>query len=282
MYDVGVPFQSGDAYRRYERSVLHTLRYMHEESVRDFLRAVQETSVSRIQVLGSGTYLWRAQLGNDYRVENRGTPEELEVACGFPPERMKPDPVKVREGRVNPRGIAYLYLAVDERTACAEVRPWLGSYISLGLFRTNRDLRVVDCTQDKKRWQLKFNPVTFKPVPWTPEEYESVVWGDIAYSMSEPVLPEDSGLSYVPTQIIAESLRHNGADGIAYRSLLGEKGTNIALFNIEDAELVRCGLMETSKIQFTFDQADNPYFVKRSDQSPADTTPAGSPPVPAS
>jgi hypothetical protein len=37
-----MPFHSWDAYRHYESSVLHNLRYIHEESVRDFLRAVQK------------------------------------------------------------------------------------------------------------------------------------------------------------------------------------------------------------------------------------------------
>jgi hypothetical protein len=171
---------------------------------------------------------------------------------------MKPDPEKVTDGRVNPRGIAYLYLATEQNTACAEVRPWLGSLISLGRFHTKRDLRIIDCTSDVRRG-LPFkvfiavnieNPVV---IPWEPNDYESVVWGDIGYGMSKPVTREDLGLSYVPTQIIAEALRHHGADGIAYRSLLAQGG-NIALFEIDDAELVDRGLVETTAIQCTFKQ----------------------------
>jgi len=83
--------------------------------------------------------------------------------------------------------------------------------------------------------------------------------------MSKPVTPEDSSLSYVPTQIIAEFLRHHGADGIAYRSLLVEGGVNIATFDIKDADLAACGLMEATAIQFTFEQCDNAYFIKPND-----------------
>jgi RES domain len=256
-----MPFTSSDAYHQYERSVLHKLRYMHEESVRDFLRAVQETSASRTQTLPSGKILWRAQLGHSYR--NKEQPEEIEVECAFDPERMKPVCEKVGDGRVNPRGIAYLYLATEQNTACAEVRPWLKSYISLGQFQTNRTLRIVDCTSDQKKWPFKaFNARDISVIPWEPHEYESVVWGDIGYGMSKPVTPEDSSLSYVPTQIIAESLRHHRADGIAYRSLLTEEGVNIALFDIKDADLVACGLWETKAIQFKFEACDNPYFVR--------------------
>lgn len=259
-----MPFCSSDAYRHYERSVLHNLRYMHEEIARDFLREVHETSKSRIQTLPVRTVLWRAQQGHTYRLQNEGQPDELEIECAFDPPRMKPIPDKVTDGRVNPRGIAYLYLATDRNTACAEVRPWLKSYVSLGQFQTKRDLRIVDCTSDKKKWSFKgFNAVDVAIIPWEPNEYESVVWGDIGYAMSKPVTPEDSSLSYVPTQIIAESLRHHGADGIAYRSLLAEAGVNIALFDTNDADLVACGLMETSAIQYTFKECDNPYFVSK-------------------
>jgi RES domain len=130
---------------------------------------------------------------------------------------MKPIPEKVTDGRVNPRGIAHLYLATDKNTACAEVRPWLGSYVSLGQFQTKRDLRIIDCTSDeKKRLPFRaFNAVDVAVIPWEPGDYESVVWGDIGDGMSKPFAPGDSGLSYVPTQIIAESLRQHGADGIA-------------------------------------------------------------------
>ena len=224
-----MPFHSSNAYLHYEHSVLHNLRYMHEGSVVDFLHAVQETSVSRSRTLTAGTALWRAQQAHEYRLENEGQPDEMRIPCACRPQRMKPDPEKVaRDGRVNPLGIAYLYLATEQNTACAEVRPWRGEHVSLGRFHTKRDLRIIDCTSDERRMLpfKAFNAVdVHNPVitPWEPDEYESVVWGDIGYGMSKPVTRDDLGLSYVPTQIIAEALRH-GADGIAYRSLLAQGG----------------------------------------------------------
>lgn len=259
-----MPFKSSDAYRHYARSVLHNLRYMHEESVRDFLRTVQETSATRTRTLSAGTILWRAQRGHTYRLDNQGQPDEIEIPSAFAPERMKPLPEKVTDGRVNPRGIAYLYLALDEETACAEVRPWLGSCVSLGQFQTKRDLRLIDCTSDKKKRPFKaIDAFAAGLVPWEPDDYESVVWGEIGHVMSKPVSPEDSGLSYVPTQIIAESLRHHGADGIAYKSLLAEGGVNFAIFDIKDADLISCVLIETTGVKFAFSQCDNPYFIKK-------------------
>ncbi|SRR5258707_14285554 len=252
-----MPFHSSDAYRHYEHSVLHNMRYVHEESVRDFLRAVQETSKSRTRILAAGSILWRAQKDHAYRTENKGQPDEMEIPRACDLERMKPILEKATDGRVNPRGILHLYLALEESTACTEVRPWLGSYISLAQFQTKRDLRIVDCTSDERKWlPFKiFNAVDIENptiIPWAPHEFENVVWGDIGYGMSRPVTLEDSGLSYCPTQIIAESLRCHGADGIAYRSVLAEGGMNITLFDIRDADCINCRLIKTKGIKFTF------------------------------
>jgi len=81
--------------------------------------------------------------------------------------------------------------------------------------------------------------------------------------MSRPIVPDESSLSYIPTQIIAESLRHH-ADGIAYKSLLSEGGINIALFDIKDADPLNYTLYEAEKVVYTFRQADNTYFESSS------------------
>ena len=80
--------------------------------------------------------------------------------------------------------------------------------------------------------------------------------------MSEPVATEDSRLDYVPTQILAEALLGTGVDGIVYRSKQVENGINIALFNVDDARLHSCQLMEAAEVRFTFRESDNAYFVK--------------------
>ena len=54
---------------------------------------------------------------------------------------------KTTEGRVNPRGISYLYLATNLKTAVAEIRPWIDAKISVGEFVTVRPLTIIDCTK---------------------------------------------------------------------------------------------------------------------------------------
>jgi hypothetical protein len=259
-----MPFESADAFRQFAASVKHDRRFLYEVKVERFLNAVFETSASRTSPLQGGSILWRAQLGSNWRIRDKGGPEEMEEEIPFFEDRMKPLPSVVKDGRANPRGIAYLYLATTLATAGSELRPWLGASISVSQFQTNRELMLADCTADKKKWPFKgFNADMTGTVPWGPEEYESVVWGDINEAMSIPYDPDESGLNYVPTQIISERLRHGGLHGVAYRSLLAEGGTNIVLFDIKDADPVNFTVYETEKVAYTFGQRDNTWFAKK-------------------
>jgi hypothetical protein len=272
-----MPFESSDAYRVFADSVKHDRRFIYDRRVNQFLDVVAETSSKRMETLKAGTKLWRAQLGSRWDVRDKGTPEEMEVEIPYFEDRMKPLPSLVTDGRANPRGIAYLYLADSETTAGSELRPWLGASISMSLFLVHRDLQIVDCTSDKKRWPFKgFNAEMTGTVPWGPEEYESVVWGDIADAMSTPHNPEQVSLNYVPTQVISERLRHAGADGIAYRSLLAPGGTNFVLFDIQDADPINFILFEAEQVSYHFSQLDNPYFSKKYVDSKSNT-PAATP-----
>jgi hypothetical protein len=81
------------------------------------------------------------------------------------------------------------------------------------------------------------------------EQRESAMWSDIDRAFSEPVIPSDREADYVPTQIIAELFKANGFDGIAYRSTFGEKGFNVALFDLATAEAINCSLYEAKNAQ---------------------------------
>ena len=133
---------------------------------------------------------------------------------------MKPQPYMAKEGRVNPKGIPCLYLATDRDTAIAEVRPWVGSLISVAQFKITRDLRIVDCTHENPRagvYKDELSPAI------------GVVWTHIDWAFSQPVTPDDSSTDYVPTQIIAEYFKGKALDGIAYRSGLGNGPTSLCL-----------------------------------------------------
>jgi hypothetical protein len=150
-----------------------------------FLAALRYSSGERITRIEKGTTFWRAQLGY---TQKPGHPLSEVVPAGHPipeffrgvsspflgphdRERMMPFPDKAREGRVNPKGIPCLYLATDPHTAMSEVRPSVGSYISLAEFVTERELKLVDCT-------LEPGPIFDHDVPEC-VALKNLAWADI-------------------------------------------------------------------------------------------------------
>jgi hypothetical protein len=205
--------------------------------------------------LPKNRYLWRAQLGHDLRPIIQEDEHIADEPVPFPPSRMKPLVHEAAEGRANPKGIPYLYLATTKETAMAEVRPWIGSSISVGQFETKKDMVLINCTNHHKGFVLYFEEPDA-------EKKEQAVWSEIDKAFSEPVTLNDRVADYAPTQILAEFFKTNGFDGIFYKSSLGE-GSNVVLFDIESAILVNCYLFEAKKISFDFHQVANPYNINR-------------------
>jgi hypothetical protein len=254
-------FKSPKAYRGFVQSVKYETRFVHSKEVLDFLAAVIATSKKRDQPLNKGISLWRAQRG--FRWDTiRQEDEEFEVEGPYLPERMIPKAELVGEGRANTRGIAVLYLASNQNTALSEVRPWLGSYVSLAEFKLLRDCKLVDCSRDKKKSGLVFGEEGEILDP--PEDmWESLAWGEIGYAFSRPVSLEDARSDYIPTQVLSEAFRNAGYDGVIYKSLLDNRGWNIVLFDLRAAEVANCCLHQTKAVRLEFRQSGNPYFIQK-------------------
>lgn len=249
-------FRSWQSYHTFAWTVKQHSRYIFGEEVKEFLETVIATSEGRKRRLPSDRIFWRAQLGHAWEKINQDSDDFGEVPGPYSSDRMKPSHDAAREGRANPKGIPVLYLATDEETAMAEVRPWIGSYISVGQFKTLKDLIVIDCSVGHARGSRFY----FKE-PDAPER-EEVVWSCIDRSFSEPVTQDGSTADYAPTQVLSELFRDNGFDGVVYKSLLA-KGHNIVLFDMDAADLINCFLFEVTSVKYEFRQAANPYFVTK-------------------
>jgi len=251
-------FNSWHSFRTFEQTVKRKNRYFHDSEVENFLQTVLATSINRKTDLPKNRYLWRAQLGHAWKKHYQDEEYFGEIPAPYLPERMKPLGHEAAEGRANPKGIPCLYLATTKETAMAEVRPWLDSLISVGQFRTCNDNVLIDCSVHHAKKTLYYLE---EPMP---EEREHCVWADIDKAFSKPTTNSDKIADYVPTQILSEFFRINGFDGIIYKSLLGE-GLNVALFDLDKAELVNCFLYEVDKISFSFKDAApaDSYFVKK-------------------
>jgi RES domain len=251
-------FVSCGSYLRFEHVVRSELRYVRPADIEDFLETVLATAKSREERLKSGAVLWRAQRGHVFR-EHSSIPDLIvEVPSPFLPERMKPLADRAKEGRANPKGIPVLYLATERETALSEVRPWLGSLVSIAQFELKRDLRVIDCSVGSARMPIWPQYAPEDPPP-PPEVRERSVWTDIDLRFAEPVDRSDDVADYASTQIIAELFKREKYDGIKYRSAFSDTGHNVALFDTTAAEVVpaSCALFQTKRMNFEFALCDN-------------------------
>ncbi|MFC1635054.1 RES family NAD+ phosphorylase [Planctomycetota bacterium] len=243
-------FKGELVYLCFQSDVTRKLRYFRTAQSKEFLDAVLLTSKKREKTLRRGRKLWRAQLGS---AERDGPQCGIKEDVPYPPERMKPLSDRAKEGRVNPKGIPYLYLATKKQTAVQEKRPWLGSFISVARFSVVRNLKLIDCSNNIFKLKgpgfhcLFSNTNPPHPKKLSQDEIERYVWSWIDWSFSKPVDPSDDTAEYVPTQILAELFRANNYDGIIYNSLFAE-GKNLALFDIASAEQSDCMLYRISKI----------------------------------
>ena len=245
-------FPSWRSFWTFAAEVSHRWRYVQSKETRIFLKLVATQAHERAVDMTAGRQFYRAQKAvHGWLDHNLGE----EVDGPALPERMRPLPGVATEGRVNPKGIPCFYMAGDEHTAIAEVRPWIGSKVSIGLFRTLRDLRLVDCTRDAdKQWLYFEEPGA--------DARALAVWTHIAKAFREPVTREDDRADYAPTQIIAETFRAEGFDGVAYRSGFGTDCFNVALFDLNATELEMCSIYEIRDVKLAFKMADNPYYVQ--------------------
>lgn len=129
---------------------------------------------------------------------------------------MTPWKDRAKEGRINPKGIPCLYTATDKRTAMSEVKPAIGSYLTLAEFVTEKDLKVVDFASER----IDLSDADLDNL--TKEQQDSIVWEDLNDAFSEPVTDSDNIADYAPTQIIAELFKIAGYDGMRYKSKVME------------------------------------------------------------
>jgi hypothetical protein len=249
-------FESSHDFRDFADFVKKASTYVLDGKWQHFMDVLLETSKKRRTSLSKGDSLWRAQLGEEeghHRTdgiedERSDGLESVEKAHPHHWERMKPRTDKVCEGRVNPKGVPYLYLSTERDTAMIEVRPVIGAYVSVARFVILKDLSLVDCVSDTRRPTIY--PIG-TPVPR--DEQEEVVWGSVNQAFSKLVTRCDDVADYVPTQILAKKFREAGFDGIKYGSKRGN-GKSIVLFDLTVADVDRCDLYQV--------EAFNPRFLE--------------------
>ncbi|QXT39543.1 RES domain-containing protein [Gymnodinialimonas ceratoperidinii] len=194
---LGPTFKSHRDYHHFQLEVLKSRRYIRSLEAEAFLQAVAATCATREKIVKPGAGLRRAQVAHGlrpvYQTDDDG--EEIhidDIECAASKARMLPLRDQASDGRVNSRGIPFLYMATNNVTAVSEVRPAIGAYVTIATMKCLRALKLIDCSVLVERRFIYFNE---------PEraKIEEAVWSDIDRAFSAPVDRSDDAAEYAPT-----------------------------------------------------------------------------------
>jgi RES domain-containing protein len=239
-------FSDAAAFLTFKAEISSQRRYLRSAEGDRFLSAVAATCRGRLREIPAGEIFWRAQVGHEWVLD---TSVGRRVRSPHSETRMKPLPDRAYEGRVNPKGIPSLYFATTRDVAMSEVRPWVGSVVSVARFRTTRGLTVVDCS-------VLHGAALPSPEAAEGIDVEEAVWAHIDHAFSRPVTRSDNTAEYAATQVLAELFRQERYDGIIYKSAFSAEGLNLALFDLEAARQVDSALFEVRSAKFDFQEVE--------------------------
>ncbi len=158
-------------------------------------------------------------------------------------EMLKPPASIVTNGRANPLGIPYLYVASDPQTAIAEVRGHKGDRVTVVEFDVVAGLGLFDLRAPRSA----VSPFSLQDdIGYLP------YFEHLGSELSKPITPRRANLDYLPSQYLCEVIRKGGHHGILYRSSIAD-GFNCVVF--ADERLV-AGAMHEYTIVETRCEAD--------------------------
>lgn len=242
-------FKSSSSFFKFVDNHKNEFRFIKHDEQKEFIESIRQYSLINIETVKKDAVLFRSQKENETEPYEIDGVHVYDISRPCSESRLIPNPSLISEGRINPKGIAYFYCSNSKETALAESRPWIGEYISLGFFKTVKDLRLVNFISTGK-FPFYLDGV----VP--DEKLDEYIWMHISQLFSTPVSRDDDIVTYSVTQLISEIIKSEGFDGIAYQSLLHD-GVNICLFSLESVEFTQSQLFDTTGIKYNFDEV--PY-----------------------
>ena len=178
---------------------------------------IARTSIDNNQIF------YRARVGYSKR-EYDYLDGHLEINYIYSPysnkEISSPPPSKSESGRLNRVGVSFLYCATNEYTAISEIRPHPGDKVSIGTFKPKEKLIIFDSTKIFLFNYYKNDELL--------DEY--FLYINSVNKLFQKHIPPSKRDNYSITQLIADSIRKLGFDGILFNSSIGE-GKNLVIFN---------------------------------------------------
>jgi RES domain/HEPN/RES N-terminal domain 1 len=173
-----------------------------------------------------------ASLGAIYRARVFQSTDDLLSALCRPDQQLgSPPPKLASAGRMNAQGISVFYGANEPGVAIAEVRPPVGSQVAVARFKIVRKLRLLDLTalRDVSEGGSIFDPGLAARLA------HATFMRSLSERLTQPVMPSDEQLDYLPTQAIADFLATENdppLDGIVFPSVqVTGEALNVVLFH---------------------------------------------------
>jgi hypothetical protein len=180
------------------------------------------------------------------------------------PRDFGPPPAEraTQSNRMNPPGIAALYISLDRTTCLNEVPPRDGYRRFVGSLVSQRDIKLVDLTRIPHPPPLLCGH--------DPEERHSLQFLEAFGSMiAQPIARDDRvHLDYVPTQVVSEFLMHafrkHGIVGINFASAKA-LGANVVLFSGPECIVAEPGAMHFRENEALFRLLESEEIVEGGD-----------------
>lgn len=136
------------------------------------------------------------------------------------------------------------------RSTLYEIRAGVYDYVTVGKFRLQKDIEVINLAEIDKISPFIGIDYGFDFTQYAINiEYLKMIGQEIA----KP-LRNDNALDYLPTQYISDYIKSKGYDGIEYISTMCKKGVNLAVF---DQKLFKCtntAIYDVKSISYFYDQ----------------------------
>jgi hypothetical protein len=133
----------------------------------------------------------------------------------------------VLNGRANPIGIPYLYVASSIDTAISEIRGHKGEIVTIAEFQMKSKLDLADLRDPKS---------TISPFELNEENELELIYKNMPFltllgnELSKPIIPREANLEYLSSQYLCELLKHIKFHGIIYKSSISD-GNNYVIFD---------------------------------------------------
>ena len=157
---------------------------------------------------------------------------------GAPPNSL------ATEGRLNCKGVSFLYTCGDPKTVVYELRPIKHELISIAELVTNRVLKFADLRRSTCR-RIRENEVLCSLLRKISLEFSR---------------PHYAGHNYWFTQYLAGQFINMGFDGVIFESSILPEGDNIVFFYPEDCKAINSHLYRVDKISISFEGITRGFF----------------------